>query len=91
MKAMLDSMVNRYVPDPVVFGVLVEGYTMRAYKMDLEYDGVYTDLLICVLVEGSLQLFKSDRVKNEASILRKKWSRPTALYPTSSSIQFAGE
>ena len=25
MKVMLDSMVNRYVPDPVVFGVLVEG------------------------------------------------------------------
>ncbi|KAG2217744.1 hypothetical protein INT45_002393 [Circinella minor] len=25
MKVMLDSMVDRYVPDPVVFGVLVEG------------------------------------------------------------------
>ncbi|KAI9262206.1 hypothetical protein BDA99DRAFT_438660, partial [Phascolomyces articulosus] len=41
MKIMLDSMIERYICDPVVCDVLVQGFTVRIFKMDLEYDRVY--------------------------------------------------
>ncbi|KAI9497384.1 hypothetical protein BDB00DRAFT_756751, partial [Zychaea mexicana] len=54
IKIMLDSMVERHVPDLVVFGVLVEGFTMRTFKMDLEYDRIYRfiNMRACYLPRG---------------------------------------
>ncbi|KAI7856286.1 hypothetical protein BDC45DRAFT_533716 [Circinella umbellata] len=113
---MLDSMGERYVHDPVVFGVLVEGITMRTFKMDLEYDRIYRPINVrtCYLPRGkndlsvlkgtlrglfqlkasaffnlvvrSLKAFRSGWSKDEQTLTRKKYMRPTALLPTSSLI-----
>ncbi|KAI7847469.1 hypothetical protein BDC45DRAFT_562282 [Circinella umbellata] len=41
MKWMLNDLLKKGVHDPVVGGILLEGYKMKTYKMDLRYPQVY--------------------------------------------------
>ncbi|KAG2216543.1 hypothetical protein INT45_006327, partial [Circinella minor] len=54
MRMMYNSLVERHVMDPIVSGVLVQGYEMSTYKMDMAGPNMYRLIKL-----GSCNIFKS--------------------------------
>ncbi|KAI8393984.1 uncharacterized protein BYT42DRAFT_552950 [Radiomyces spectabilis] len=46
LKGMVDCLVNANVKDPVVCGILVQGFNCATYWLELKSDGVY--VLTCL-------------------------------------------
>lgn len=53
---MINSLIRRGVHDPVVCGIMLKGYTMNTYKMDLNYSHIFQMIeLSSVNIRNNLQ------------------------------------
>jgi hypothetical protein len=56
MAWMVNTLVNKGVPDPVVGGILLDGYKMKIFKMDIKYPKTYRMIeLSSVMLFDNLQ------------------------------------
>lgn len=61
MQWMLNSLIRSGIHDPVVCAIILKGYTMNTYKMDLDYSHIYrmielSSINICNNLQGAISL-----------------------------------